>query len=202
MAVSAKQKSLFKILARRYSNPVKVQKFLKTLDYNREKTGETVQSAKTVLRTKKAHCLEASVLAAAILEESGYPPLVLSIESKDLLCHAVFVFKTKTGWGAVAKSRFPGLHGRAPKFKTLRALVMSYYEPFVHRETAKIIGYSLVNLNDSETDWRFSNRNLWKLEQFVVNSKHTPLRTSDKLQMKHFKRLVKHGILQTGRHWW
>jgi hypothetical protein len=199
---AAKKISIFKSLSRRYSTPQKVQKFLKTLDYNREKTGETVQSAQTILRTQKAHCLEASVLTAAILEEAGYPPLVLSIESKDLLCHAVFVFKTKTGWGAVAKSRFPGLHGRAPKFKNLKALVMSYYEPFVHRETAKIVGYSLVNLNDSGTDWRFSKRNLWKLEQFVVNSTHTPLPTSDRLQQKHYRRLVDHGILQKGKHWW
>jgi len=194
--------SVFKTLAKRYTTPVQVQKFLKTLDYNREKNGETVQSAERALRTKKAHCLEASVLAAAILEESGYPPLVLSIESPDLLCHAIFVFKTKTGWGAVAKSRYPGLQGRAPKFKTLRHLVMSYYDPFVHRETAKIIGYKLVNLNESDTDWRFSKRNLWKLEQFVVGSKHTPLPSSKKRHREAYQRLVTHGIQQQGKHWW
>ena len=202
MAATAKKLSIFKTLAKRYSNPQKVQKLLKTFDYNRELDGETVQSAQTVLKTKKAHCLEGAVFTAAILEEAGYPPLVLSIESSDHLCHAVFAFKTKTGWGSVAKSRFVGLHGRAPKFKTVRALVESYYDPFVHRETAEICGYALLNLNESDTNWRFSNRNLWKLEQFVVNSKHTPLTSSPKRHQKAYKRLIDHGHLTKGKHWW
>ena len=202
MATNSKKSSVFKSLARRHNTPEKAQKFIKTLKYNWEKRGETVQSAHRALRTKKAHCLEAAVLVAAILEESGFPPLILSIESRDGLCHAIFVFKTKTGWGSVGKSRLIGLHGRAPKFKSLRELAMSYFEPFVHRESAKAIGFSLLNLHDSGTDWRFSKRNLWKLEAFVVDSKHTPLGTTDRMQKKYFERLMKHGHKKTGKHWW
>lgn len=197
-----KKKSPFKKLAERYSTPRQVQEFIKTLKYNWEKKGETVQSAHQALRKKKAHCLEGAVLTAAILEEVGYPPLVLSIESRDGLCHAIFVFQTKTGWGSVGKSRLVGLHGRAPKFKNLRDLAMSYFEPFVHRESAKAIGFSLLNLNESGTDWRYSKRNLWKLEEFVVYSKHTPLGTTDRQQKKYYQRLLKHGHKKTGKHWW
>jgi hypothetical protein len=197
-----KTNSVFKKLAQRYPTPKKVQEYIKTLKYNWEKRGETVQSAQRTVRTKKAHCLEGAILTAAILKELGYPSLVLSIESRDLLCHSIFVFKTKTGWGSVGKSRLVGLHGRAPKFKSLRALAMSYFEPFVHRESAKATGFALIDLDQSGTDWRFSKRNLWKLEKYVVYSKHTPLGTSDQLQKKYYQRLLKHGHKKTGKHWW
>ena len=202
MAAHPKKHTVFKKLAKKHSTPKKVQEFIKTFKYNWEKKGETVQSAHRTIRAKKAHCLEGAVLVAAILEEVGYPPLILSIESRDHLCHAVYVFKTKTGWGSVGKSRLVGLHGRAPKFKSLRALAMSYFEPFVHRATAKATGFSLLNLNESGTDWKFSKRNLWKLEKFVVYSEHTPLNTSDRLQKKYFERLQKSGHRKTGKHWW
>ena len=191
----------FEVLSKSYATPEKVQKLLKTFAYNDEKLAESVQSAEEVLRTKKAHCLEASLLAAAILEHQGYPPLLLSLDSSDHLCHAVFVFKSKTGWGSVAKSRFPGLYGRAPIFRTIRDLVWSYYEPFIDK-TGKITGYALLNLDDSETDWRSSRRNLWKLEQFVVNAKHTKLRSSLKRHQSILKKYLKNGTPQSGKNWW
>jgi hypothetical protein len=202
MAAQNQKQKVFQKLAQRYSTPKKVQEFIKTLKYNWELSGETVQSAHRALRSKKAHCLEGAMLTAAILEEVGYPPLILSIESRDHLCHAIFVFKTKTGWGSVGKSRLIGMHGRAPKFKSLRALAMSYFEPFVHRESAKAIGFRVVNLNESGSDWKFAKRNLWKLESFVVDPKHIPLNTSDRLQKKYYERLLKHGHKKTGKHWW
>lgn len=202
MAAEESAQTIFKNLARRYRRPEEVQKFLKTLNYNREKTGETVQSAAQVLRTKKAHCLEAAILSAAILEHQDYPPLLLSLDSIDHLCHAVFVFKTNTGWGAVAKSREIGLHGRAPKFRSIRDLVWSYYDPFVD-QTGKLTAYALLDLNDSDTDWRFSKRNLWKLEQFVVTAKHTRIKSSRERYLELFRQYHESGgTPKSGRHWW
>jgi hypothetical protein len=202
MPVANENRTVFKKLARRYPTPRAVQEFIKTFKYNWEKKGPTVQSARRVLQTKKAHCLEGALLTAAIMEELGHPPLILSIDSRDDLCHAIFVFKTETGWGSIGKSRLIGMHGRAPKFKNLRALAMSYFEPFVHRESNKAIGFSLVNLNESGTNWRSATRNLWKLEAFVVYSKHTAMNTSDRLQRKYYERLVKYGHKKVGKHWW
>ncbi len=202
MSAKNQQLDLFKKLARRYSTPEKVQKFLKTLTYNSEKKGESVQSAAKVLHTQKAHCLEATILSAAILEHQGYPPLLLSLDSIDHLCHAVFVFKAKTGWGAVAKSREIGLHGRAPKFRTIRDLVWSYYDPFVDK-TGKLTAYALLDLRKSDTDWRFSPRNLWKLEQFVVTAKHQKLKSSPKRYQALFKKFTETGSTpKSGLHWW
>lgn len=196
-----RENRIFKELSRKYSTPEKVQGFLRTLKYNREKAGETVHSAERVLKMKKAHCLEACLVSAAILENKGYPPLILSLDSKDHICHAVYVFKTKTGWGSIARSRDVGLHGREPRFRSIRDLAWSYYEPFVDK-TGMLIGYTPLNLNESDTDWRFSKRHLWKLEQFVVNSKHIKLKSSQSRYQALLKRYHAEGPRETGLFWW
>ena len=45
--------------------PVKIQEFLNSLEINFEENGETCMSPRMVLRTKKAHCIEAAMFAAA-----------------------------------------------------------------------------------------------------------------------------------------
>src|SRR5207245_5496012 len=96
--------------------PRSVQQWLNALPYNTEKGGETLRSFRGVVRAGTAHCLEAALSAATILEQHGYPPLVLSFESIDRLDHVIFVYRTPTGWGSVAPSRDPGPHGRKPGF--------------------------------------------------------------------------------------
>ena len=105
----------------RLRTPAAVQHWLNHLPYNTEVGGETLRSFRGVVRYGRAHCLEAALSAATILEQHGYPPLVLSFESIDLLDHVIFVYRAATGWGSVARSRDPGLHGRRPRFATPRA---------------------------------------------------------------------------------
>ncbi len=196
-----RQIEVFKLLSRRYPTPEKVQAFLKTLKYNSEKQGETVQSATTALKAKKAHCLEACLISAAILEHQGYTPLLLSLDSKDHLCHSLFIFKKKTGWGSIARSRCVGLHGREPRFRSVRDLAMSYFDPFVDK-TGRIIGYTHLNLDESNTDWRFSKRNLWKLEQFIVTAKHTKVKSSNLRFKSLLNQYLEKGEPLTGKYWW
>ena len=112
----------------RLRTPLAVQHWLNALPYNTERRGETLRCFRGVVAHGTAHCLEAALSAAAILEQHRYPPLVLSFESIDLLDHVIFVYRTATGWGSVARSRDPGLHGRKPVFRTPRALAASYEE--------------------------------------------------------------------------
>ena len=70
--------------------------------------------------TDTAHCLEAALAAAVILEQHGFPPLVLSFESIDELDHVIFVYQRSGRWGSIGRSRDPGLHGRKPVFATPR----------------------------------------------------------------------------------
>ena len=83
-------------------------------------------------------------------------------------------------WGTVARSRDPGLHGRKPVFKSLRTLVDSYFDPYVDF-SGRIIGYGVGDLNDlGRYDWRFSKRNVWKVERTLRDAPHRALRTSDR----------------------
>ena len=62
--------------------PAKVQTFLTSMPYNWERDGGTMRSFREVLKRNEAHCLEAAVAAAVILEQHGYPPLLLDLASK------------------------------------------------------------------------------------------------------------------------
>ena len=118
-------------------------------------------------------------MAATILEQHGYPPLLMSCASVDKLDHVMFVYRRRGRWGSVARSRDPGLHGRKPVFRTARDLVLSYVEPYVDY-TGRITGYAVVDLRRLDPyDWRLSEKNVWKTERLLQDSPHRPIRSSD-----------------------
>ena len=163
----------------RLRTPLAVQRWLNALPYNTEKGGETLRTFRGVVRTGTAHCLEAALSAAVILEQHRYPPLVLSFESIDLLDHVIFVYRGPRGWGSVARSRDPGLHGRKPVFATPRALALSYFEGYIDF-TGRIKAYGVVDLRVlGHYDWRLSPGNVWKVEQLLLDWPHRKIRSSD-----------------------
>lgn len=165
-------------LVARLDAPVKVQRWLESLPYNHEEGGETLRTFRGVVRENEVHCLEAALSAAAILERHGYPPVLLDLESVDDLDHVVFLFRDAGRYGAVARSRDPGLHGRRPVFRSLRDLVLSYVDPYVDR-TGRINGYGTLDLRTLRVDWRLSPRNVWTVERALIRMPHRPLTTSD-----------------------
>jgi hypothetical protein len=159
--------------------PRQVQKFFSAMPYNWESSGGTMRSFREVVKRNEAHCLEAAVGAAVILEQHGYPPLLLDIESIDLLDHVLFVFKENGLWGSIARSRDIGLHGRKPLFRNLRQLVWSYFDPYVDM-SGRIKGYGLTSLYDlGNYDWRFSGGNMHKIEDHLRAIPHKTLQSSD-----------------------
>lgn len=167
-------------LIERLRTPADVQRFLNALPYNTEPPGRaTLRSFRGVVRHQTAHCLEAVLTAAVVLEQHGYPPLALSFESVDELDHVLFVYRRRGRWGSVARSRDPGLHGRKPVFRTARALALSYVEPYVDF-TGRITGYAVVDLRVLDRyDWRLSERNVWKVERVLLDYPHRRIHTSD-----------------------
>ena len=160
--------------------PARVQRHLSGLRYNREPCGATLRCFRGVVRAGEAHCLEAALFAAAVLEQHGYPPLLLDFESQDELDHVIFVFKHRGLWGSVARSRDVALHGRRPVFRNLRQLAWSYFDPYVDT-TARITGYGLTSLYElGGYDWRFSTKNVWKVERHLFEIPHKPLRSSER----------------------
>jgi hypothetical protein len=166
-------------LIQKRRTPLQVQRYLSSLPYNWERGGQTQRSFREVLKRGEAHCMEAALAAAVILEQHGYPPLLLSLESWDKLDHVIFVFQQHGLWGSVARSRDLGLHGRRPVFRTLRQLAWSYFDPYVDL-SGRLVGYGLGRLNDlGNYDWRFSPRNLWKVENYLREIPHRAIRSSD-----------------------
>ena len=166
-----------------------MQRYLNNLPYNTEPPpgGATLRSFRGVVQTGTAHCLEAALTAAVILEQHGYPPLVLSFESIDELDHVIFVYRRRGRWGSVARSRDPGLHGRKPVFKSPRALARSYIDPYVDY-TGRAVAYAVVDLRIlGDYDWRLATTNVWKVERVLLDYPHRKMRSSD----SRFRRLRK-----------
>jgi hypothetical protein len=167
-------------LVQRLNAPAKVQRFLSLMPYNWERSGGTMRSFREMKKRNEVHCLEAAVAAAVILEQYGYPPLLLDLESQDLLDHVLFVFQHNGRWGSIARSRDIGLHGRRPAFRSIRDLVWSYFDPYVDF-SGRIKGYALTNLYDlGNYDWRFSSRKMTRIENHLRAIPHTRLRSSDR----------------------
>jgi hypothetical protein len=165
-------------IVNRLRSPLAVQRWLNALPYNNEKGGETLRSFRGVVQRGTAHCLEAALSAAVILEQHRYPPLVLSFESIDLLDHVIFVYRGPHGWGSVARSRDPGLHGRRPVFATPRALALSYFDPYIDF-TGRVKGYAVVDLRVlGNYDWRLSEANVWKVERLLLEWPHRRIASS------------------------
>jgi hypothetical protein len=165
----------------RCRSPLAVQRFLNALPYNHEtaEQGETLRSFRGVIRHGTAHCLEAALAAAVIMEQHGRPPLVLSFESIDGLDHVIFVYQWRGRWGSIARSRDPGLHGRRPVFHSPRALALSYVDPYVDL-SGRVEAYAVVDLRLMATyDWRLSERNVWKVERMLLEYPHRPIRSSN-----------------------
>lgn len=176
----------------RLRTPAAVQRYLNGLTYNTEPPphGPQQRTFRSVVATGTAHCLEAALTAAVILEQHGYPPTVMSLESEDGLDHVIFVYKAKSGWGSVAKSRDPGLHGRKPVFRSLRAMALTYFEPFIDT-TGCLRAYGMVDLRVlGHYDWRLSTGHVWKVERMLYDIPHTKIRYSqarvDRLRRRYF----------------
>ena len=168
-----------------------MQKFIRTFPYNLEKRGPSLRSAREAIRAGTMHCLESSFVAAAILENGGYPAVVMSLESADHLDHVMFLFQNDEGhWGAISRSHDEGLHGRAPVFRSLKSLALSYIDPYVDF-TGKITGYGVANLNALGHNWRFSKKNIWKFERKLTDLRHHRISYSKR---RHARLVARHRL--------
>lgn len=168
-----------KRLIARLRTPAQVQAWLRDeVAYNHAK--KSMRSFRGVHAHKTAHCLEGALAAAFILENHGYPPLLLDLESADGLDHVVFVYERAGKWGAVGKSRYPALMGRKPVYANMRTLAWSYVDPFVDR-TGRVTGWAFYDLREEEKkpDWRWDRRHVWRIERTLLDLPHKPMRASD-----------------------
>jgi hypothetical protein len=110
---------------KKLSDTDRIQRFLDSLDYN---PNYECRSPRWVIRKRSAHCFEGALFAAAALDFIGYKPLLVDMKSFNDDDHVIAVFKEDGHWGAVAKSNFTTLRYREPVYRSLRELIMSYFD--------------------------------------------------------------------------
>jgi len=159
--------------------PWGVQRALEAMPYH---LAGTAWSPRRVLAEGTAHCLEGAILAAAALRVLGFPPLLLDLEAVQDTDHVLAVFQSEGRWGAIGKSNFSGLRFRPPVFRTVRELVMSYFEGYINlRGDRTLRAHSqpvdLARFDRTHPGWMTSAGDLWFIPEHLVGVSHTPLLT-------------------------
>jgi hypothetical protein len=159
--------------------PAGIQRFLdEDLAYNKEPAGPTCRSPRLVLRDRAAHCMEGAMLAAAALRALGHPPLLVDLEAVRDDDHVLAVFRHAGGWGAVAKSNYAGLRYREPVYRSLRELVMSYFEHYYNLQGERSLRTYSRPVNLARFDsrgWMASEEEVWYIPEHLCEIAHTPV---------------------------
>jgi hypothetical protein len=160
---------------RSLKTPAKIQKFVDQLTYQ---YANTAGSPRRVLRERKGHCLEGALLAAAALRLQGHPPLLMDLEAVRDDDHVIALYRERGLWGGIAKSNYAGLRFRAPVYRTLRELALSYFEHYYNlRGERTLRAYSRpVNLaRFDRRGWMTSEGDVWFVAEALVAAKHYDL---------------------------
>ncbi len=159
------------------NTPAKIQAFLDSVPYSAE---DANRCPRRVLEDRQAHCLDGGLLAAAALRRIGYPALIIDLlptpgRDDD---HVLAIFKQHNCYGAIAKSNYVGLRFREPVYRTLRELVMTYFEPFFNSLREKTLrGYTRpVNLSKWDNlEWETDDHGVDEIEQRLKKLRTIPV---------------------------
>ncbi len=165
----------------RLTTPARVQAFVNAVPANHEEGGETVRSVRGVLAHRRAHCIEAALVAACALWIHGLPPLVMHLDCAPTdHPHVVALFRRGRCWGAISKSNGAWLRYREPVYRTLRELAMSYFHEYFDRHGRKTLRSYSRPFDLSRVDpalWVTAAGDCWALHDRLAALAHTPLVT-------------------------
>lgn len=165
-------------LLRSLRTPEKVQAYLDRLPYNLEPDGDTLRSPRRVIRDRTAHCAEGAFFAAAAFRLNGRPPLIVDLEAVRDDDHILAVYRDGGLWGAVATSKFAGLRFRAPVYRTVRELVMSYFEDYYNwdgERTLRAFSRPTSLARFDPIGWMTAEEDLWPITEYLVGAPHARL---------------------------
>jgi len=160
---------------RRLDTPQKVQAYVHNLRQNFELDGQNCRPVREVLRSRRAHCIEGAMVAAAALWVHGEPPLLLDMRAERDYDHVVTVFRRHGRWGAISKTNGIGLRGRDPVYRSLRELAMSYFHEYTNRREHKTLReYSVpFDLRRIDTSlWVSGKKNCWDVCEQLDELRH------------------------------
>jgi hypothetical protein len=124
------------------TTPFAIQEYLDSMPYIGE---ERDRSPINVMLDGQCHCLDGGFLGALALWRIGFKPQLIDLvpdPGKDD-DHVLALYQVNSRWGAIAKSNYVNLGFREPVYKTLRELVMTYFEHYVSINQEKTLrGYT------------------------------------------------------------
>jgi len=159
----------------RHADPRALQAFINAIPINHELKGDTCYTVRDVLRYRRAHCIEAALVAACALWLNGEPPLIFDMRAEGDYDHVVALFRRGGFWGAIAKSNHVALRGRDPVYRSLRELALSYFHEYHNERGQKSLReYSRafdLRLMDPSS-WVTGDSGAWEVERRLDLSRH------------------------------
>jgi len=158
-----------------FRKPYDIQHFLDRVPYN---PNAECRSPRKVIAEQKAHCFEGALFAAAMLRELGFKPLILDMMAENDDDHVIAVFKIRDCWGAIAKSNTTALRYREPVYRSLRELIMSYFDFYFNTLGDKSLrSYSRpVDLTRFDPqNWSQSDSDLEYIGDYLTQIAHYPV---------------------------
>ncbi len=162
-------------LLARLDTPFKVQLYLDRLGYD---PVPGTRSPRWVIREKKANCFEGALFAAAAFGFHGRPRLLLDLRAFNDDDHVLAIFRRGGSYGAVAKSNFTTIRFREPIYRTLRELVMSYFDVYFNTVGEKSLRAYSRPMSLARFDrcrWMTTDKDISYIGDALDALKHTPI---------------------------
>lgn len=127
-----------------------------TDDWNQYNSLDYSASFEKIHLSQEDDCDGGAVAAAALLEDDGYPPLIMTLmRLGDRQAHAVYVYEKEGKWGSIGINK---MDWSRPKYDSLNDLAASYeirYSKFPFFDA-----YYVTNLNETCPNYKNSDENL------------------------------------------
>jgi hypothetical protein len=191
-------------------SPIDIQRYLDSLAYIGE---ERDRCPLDVMKDKQCHCLDGGLFAALALRRIGDPGLLVDLvpvrdaKGRNLDDdHVLAVFRRNGRWGCVAKSNFPWLRYHEPVYRSIRELVMSYFEVYFSVNSIKVLRGYTQPFDISRYDrlnYAWDEAGAQELYRRFYARKAIPLisRESEALLTPVDKRQYKSGFLEVNWDW-
>jgi hypothetical protein len=163
---------------RRLRTPQSIQAFVSAMPINHEVGGETMYSVREVLTYRRAHCIEAALVAACALWIHGEPPRVMRLDcDASDYPHIVALFRRGGCWGAISKSNGMALRYRDPVYRNLRELAISYFHEYTTGGGRKTLrSYAIpLDLRRIDPELWVTARGCWDLHERLEGRHHYAL---------------------------
>jgi hypothetical protein len=164
-------------LLKRLNAPLKIQGWLNAIRYDPE---PGTRSPRWVIRERKANCFEGAIFAAAALRGLGHPPLLVDMRSHNDDDHVLAVFRQNGAWGCVAKSNFTVLRFREPVYRTIRELMLSFFDVYFNCIGEKTLRAYSVPFDLSRFDtigWMTTDEDISDIGDALDKARHFPVMT-------------------------